>query len=219
MEPSPQAQADLIRAAVDEGADWIILQPPLGPAITPTNWLNMLPPLIENAGVPVAIQNADMANVQLHNDDLVALQRGCPALIGVKAETDSASVAAFATNHGKAFRVIIGNWGVEYPFFRSHGAHALIPAPNFVAEQVAQDEAATRGDWDQMDDIQQRILPLMQFIRERSAPEGQVQLGKAAYGWRTGYDTGHNRAPGPATIDTSVLAHARGLWDRLATRP
>lgn len=216
MEPSWQAQAELIRVAREEGVDWVILQPPLGPPINPADWLAMLPPLIKGAGVPVAIQNADMANVQLATADLVTLQQSCPNLVAIKAETDSASVAAFAADHGTNFRVVIGNWGVEYPFFRRHGAAGLIPAPNFVPEQVAQEMAAARGDWASVDDLQAKILPLMQFIRERAAPEGQIQLGKAAYGWRTGFDPGHNRAPGPAAIDTRILAHAKHLWEWFA---
>ena len=215
MEPSPEGQAELIRVARDEGAHWVIIQPPLGPPARPRDWLEMLPPLITDAGLPVAIQNADIASTRLSNDDLLDLQGRAPGLVAVKAETDSVDVAAFAEEHGNRFRVFIGNWGVEYPFFRRHGAHGLIPAPNFVSEQVSLHAATERGDWDEAERLHARILPLMQFLRERPPPEGQIQLGKLAYGWRTGFDPGGNRAPGPQRVDPRLAAHAERLWRRL----
>lgn len=215
MEPSAAGQAELIRVAREEGAGWVILQPPLGPAARPEDWADMLVSLIDGAGLPVAVQNADIATTRLGNAHLSALADRCPGLVAVKAETDSADVAAFAETEGHRFRVINGNWGVEYPFFRRHGSHGLIPAPNFVPEQVAIHASTDAGDWDTAEDIHARILPLMQFLRERSAPEGQILLGKQAYGWRTGFDPGGNRAPGPQAPDARILAHARRLFDRL----
>lgn len=215
MEPSPQGQAELIRVAREEGADWVILQPPLGPPSRPGDWLDMLQELIAGAGLPVAVQNAKIATTQLSNAQLVALQGRCPDLVAVKAETEAEEVARFCTEQGQRFRILTGDWGVEYPFYARHGAHGLIPAPNFVAEQVAQHKAAVAGDWDRVDEIQAQILPLMQFLRERVAPEGQILLGKAAYGWRTGCDAGGNRRPGPAAADPAILTHARRLSDRL----
>lgn len=216
MEPSPQGQADLIRAAREEGADWVIVQPPLGPPVMADDWLPMLRDLLGQAGLPVAVQNASIANAHFTNEQLRALQETCPDLRAVKAETGTAEVGAFCRDHGHRFRVLTGDWGVEYPFFARQGAHGLIPAPNFVPEQVAQYRAAQAGDWDRVDAIQERLLPLMQFFRERPAPEGQILLGKLAYGWRTGVDTGPNRAPGPQAVDPAIAAHARHLWERLA---
>lgn len=218
MEPSPEGQVELIRAAREEGADWVILQPPLGPPAQPADWLDMLAEIIAGAGLPVAIQNAAIANTQLTTAQLLALQGRCPSLIGVKAETDSADVAAFCREHRQRFRILTGDWGVEYPFFARHGAHGLIPAPNFVAEQVALQAAAETGDWDRVDEIHEALLPLMQFLRERAAPEGQILLGKAAYGWRTGFDPGGNRRPGPQVMDAEIRAHAQHLHARLLAK-
>nr|MEC9421060.1 dihydrodipicolinate synthase family protein [Pseudomonadota bacterium] len=215
MDATLQGQQDLIRAAREEGADWVILQPPLGPPADPADWVEMLKPLIDEAGLPIAIQNALIAGTYLSNADLVDLQRNCPNLIGVKAETASEDVAAFTADHRDRFRILTGNWGVEYPFFLRAGVHGLIPAPNFVSEQVAIHRAAAAGDWETVDAIHAQILPLMQFIRERPAPEGQILLGKQAYGWRTGYEPGHNRKPGPRTCDPRILEHAQRLQDRL----
>ncbi|MHA3979215.1 dihydrodipicolinate synthase family protein [Halovulum sp. GXIMD14794] len=215
MEASPHAQVELIRAAREEGADWVILQPPLGPPPRPADWWDLLAELADGAGLPVAVQNAKVASTQLGYDRLAALQERCHNLVGVKAETEAEDVADFCETHGARFRILTGDWGVEYPFLARAGAHGLIPAPNFVSEQVAQCQAAAAGDWDRVDEIQRALLPLMQFVRERPAPEGQLLLGKQAYGWRTGFDPGSNRRPGPASPDPRIATHARHLLDKL----
>lgn len=80
-------------------------------------------------------------------------------------------------HQGARFRILTGDRGVEYPFFRRHGAHGLIPAPNFVPEQVALHTATMAGDWDRAEDIQAPILPLMQFIRA-PCPRGADTAGQ-----------------------------------------
>lgn len=216
MEANVDGQLELCKVAREEGADWVILQPPLGPPARSSDWISMLRNIIDGAALPVAVQNALIAGTHLANDELIALQDGSPNLIAVKAETASEDVAAFAADFGHRFRVLTGNWGVEYPFFSRNGAHGLIPAPNFVPEQVELHRAAQSGDWETVDSIHASILPLLQFFRERPAPEGQILLGKQAYGWRTGFDPGGNRAPGPSSCDPRIVQHARHLYDRLA---
>ena len=215
IEANTDSQLELCRVAREEGADWLILQPPLGPPARSSDWISMLRQIIDSAGLPVAVQNALIAGTHLTNDELVALQDASPNLVAVKAETASEDIAAFAKEFGHRFRVLTGNWGVEYPFFLRNGAHGLIPAPNFVPEQVALHQAALNGDWETVDGIHADILPLMQFFRERPAPEGQILLGKQAYGWRTGFDPGGNRAPGPSSCNPRIVEHARRLFERL----
>ena len=215
MEPSLDAQIALVRVAEEAGADWVILQPPLGPPTPPALWLELVVRVAAETQLPVAIQNATIAGTTFSNAQLASLQARQPNICLCKAETDSAEVASFARESGAGFRVITGNWGVEYPFFRENGVHGLIPAPNFVPEQVAMHEASATGDRDAVHAIHRDILPLMQFLRERPGPEVQLLFGKHAYGRRTGFHPGGNRRPGPATIDPAMRRHLDWLCDRL----
>ncbi|MCT8158683.1 dihydrodipicolinate synthase family protein [Pseudoruegeria sp. SHC-113] len=215
MEPSPEGQKALVSAAAEAGADWIILQPPLGPPAAPAEWLDLLVEVAQASPLPVAVQNAKIATTQLTNAQLLDLRQACPNVIAVKAETGAEQVADFAADHGARFRVLTGDWGVEYPFFLRAGVHGLIPAPNFVAQQVALHRAAQAGDWAQVEAIHAAILPLMQFFRERAAPEGQILLARQIYAEACGMDPGHNRRPGPQALDARILAHARHLQKRL----
>ena len=215
MESSLAGQIALVRVAEEVGADWVILQPPLGPPSQPALWLELVTRVAAATELPVAIQNATMAGTTFTNDQLLALNDRQPNICLCKAETSAADVAAFARDHGDRFRVITGNWGVEYPFFLKNGAHGVIPAPNFVPEQVALHRAAEAGDADAVYRIHREILPLMQFLRERPPPEGQLILGKYAYQLRTGYDAGANRLPGPVEIDAALRSHLEDLCHRL----
>ncbi len=50
-------------------------------------------------------------------------------------EMRSADMVKFARKHGGRYRVIMGDWRVDYLAQLRHGARGLIPAPNFVPEQ------------------------------------------------------------------------------------
>lgn len=217
MEATVEGQVALVRAAEKAAADWIILQPPLGPPNAPGLWLEMLGQVAASTDLPVAVQNAAVAGTTLSIEQLLDLQDRHPNVCLCKAETASEDVARFGREFSERFRVITGNWGVEYPFFRQNGAHGLIPAPNFVAEQVAIHRATEAGGAGLSEALRVHsgILPLMQFIRERPPVEAQLILGKHAYGRRTGIDPGGNRLPGPQTIDPAVRAHLEFLCDEL----
>lgn len=215
MEPALDGQMELVRLAEEVGADWVILQPPLGPPSQPALWMELVCRVAAETELPVAIQNATIAGTTFSNDQLLALKQRQPNICLCKAETESSDVARFAREQGRDFRVITGNWGVEYPFFLENGAHGLIPAPNFVPEQVTIHAAAENGDRDTIYRLHRDILPLMQFIRERPPPEGQIILGKYAYQRRTGYAAGGNRLPGPQEIDPAIRRHLDWLCGKL----
>jgi dihydrodipicolinate synthase/N-acetylneuraminate lyase len=216
MEPTPEGQQDLIRLGEDNGVDWIILQPPLGPPPGGRRWLPLIRHLASSTSLAVAVQNAAMTGSTLSIDDLVALQEACPNVRYVKAETDMLDIADFATRHGSNFGVITGNWGIDYPFQRLQGAHGLIPAPSFVREQVAIHNSFEPGGGgiEAALPIQERILPLMQFFRERSIDE-QLLLAKYVFAQRTGLDLGGERLPASGPLDRRMVEYANRLTQRL----
>ncbi len=215
MEANVEAQIALVRDAEAAGADFLILQPPLAPPGCNTDWRYMIEAVTRATHLPVTIQNAIVAGTSLSSSEIVTLGRDLPNLVGVKAETASADIARFARDHGDRFRVLTGNWGVEYPFFARHGAHGQIPAPNFVPEQVAQHAALARGDLEEAHRIQCRILPLMQFLRERPTVEEQLVLGKHALSQRIGLAPCAGRVPGPRAADALMKSEVDRLLDLL----
>jgi len=138
----------------------------------------------------------------------------------VKAETESIDIARFGRDHGARFRILTGNWGAEYPYFREDGAHGLIPAPNFVPEQAAIHHATDprTPNFARAIKLYARIFPLMQFIRERPGVEEQLLLGKHMLAQRLNLASCLGRLPGPQIVDASLLSHAERLasavWPR-----
>lgn len=203
MEPTLEAQLTLCRAAEKSGADWLIIQPPIGPAVTAEWWLEMIGYLADQTSLPVAVQNAAIAGTTLTIEQLLRLQDRHPNVMLCKAETGLTDVARFAREHGERFRVMTGNWGAEYPYFASNGAHGFIPAPTFVHEHVKL-ERLLRGNPDEVREAMRlhgRLLTLIQLIREVGGVEQQLLAGKRIYQWQTGYDPGGVRVPGPARLD------------------
>lgn len=220
MEATATGQITLARAAEAAGADFVILQPPLAPPGCNPDWIRMVEAVAGATDMAVTIQNAALAGATMSPAQLVALQERCPNLVGVKAETSSAEIAAFARDQGDRFRVLTGNWGVEYPFFAVNGAHGLIPAPNFVPEQVAIHAELQPGGagLDAALHRHARILPLMQVFRERPTVEDQVLLGKQHLAARIGLDPCVGRRPGPRVVDSALSEYAEllAVWtDRL----
>jgi 4-hydroxy-tetrahydrodipicolinate synthase len=216
MEPTPEGQRDLVKAAEANGADWIILQPPLGPPPGGRRWLPLIRHVASGTALPAAVQNATLTGSTLSIADLAELQQGCPNVRYVKAETDMLDIADFAQRFGDRFGVITGNWGVDYPFQRLQGTHGLIPAPNFVREQVAIHAAFEPGGagLDAALSVQERIMPLMQFLRERPIDE-QLLLAKYAFANRTGLDLGGERLPAAGPLDRRLTDYVDHLLRRL----
>ena len=203
MEPTLEAQLTLCGAAEKSGADWLIIQPPIGPAVTAEWWLEMIGYLADRTSLPVAVQNAAIAGTTLTIEQLLRLQDRHPNVLLCKAETGLTDVARFAREHGERFRVMTGNWGAEYPYFAANGAHGFIPAPTFVHEHVKL-EQLLKGNPDEVREAMRlhgRLLTLIQLIREIGGVEQQLLAGKRIYQWQTGYDPGGVRVPGPARLD------------------
>ncbi|WP_226781528.1 dihydrodipicolinate synthase family protein [Oceaniglobus trochenteri] len=217
MDATTEGQIELIRASEAVKADAVILQPPMSPPGCSPDWVSMIEAVAGATDLPIIIQNALISGTTLDNDALAALQDRVPNLVGVKAETGSADIAAFSREHGGRFRILTGNWGVEYPFFVENGAHGLIPAPNFVPEQVALHTALTGGEGAlaRALELHGQILPLMQFLRERPTVEEQLLLGKIALSERIGLARCAGRSPGPGTADPAIIAHVERLVSHL----
>ena len=116
MEPTPDGQRDLVKVAEANGADWIILQPPLGPPPGGRRWIPLIRHIASSTTLPTAIQNAATTGSTLSVADLVALQQACPNVRYVKAETDMLEIADLASDERHGLSVITGNWAsISFP--------------------------------------------------------------------------------------------------------
>lgn len=216
MENTLEGQLELVRVAERNGADWIILQPPLGPPPGGARWMQMIERVARSTRLAIAPQNASVAGSTLSIAQLVELRDRCPNILYVKAETNMLDVANLVRDQGDKFGIITGDYGIDFPFQRALGSHGMIPGPNFVPEHVAIDRALAPGGagLEAALAIHQRILPLMQLIRERGGDES-ILLAKRAFMRRSGIEVGGERLPVAGPVDERLVAYVDLLSDRL----
>lgn len=216
MESTLEGQLELANVAQKNGADWLILQPPLGPPPGGARWMQMIEKVAQSTSMAVAPQNAVIAGSTLSIAQLVTLQDRCPNINCVKAETDTVDVANLIRDYGDRFRIITGEFGIDFPFLKLAGSHGMIPTPNFVPEHVAMDKALSAGK-DGLDAalaIHERILPLMQLIRDRGGDE-TVLLAKYAFSRRSGIPVGGERLPAIGPLDPRLMQFVDILSSRI----
>jgi 4-hydroxy-tetrahydrodipicolinate synthase len=218
MGPTLEAQLTLCKAAENVSADWLIIQPPIGPPVSADWWLETIGYLAERTNLPVAVQNAAIAGTTLSIEQLLRLQDRHPNVLLCKAENGLIEVARFAREYGERFRVMTGNWGAEYPYFAANGAHGFIPAPIFVHELVKLANLLNGSPEEVRDAMRlySRLLTFIQLIREVGGVEHQLLAGKRIYEWQTDYDTGGTRVPGPSKLDPSFELFMEKELERMA---
>lgn len=192
-EPSTAGQIAFARAARDAGADWVILQPPAIKGTSQADLIRFFGTVADAAGVDVAVQNNPVnLDVSLSPAGLVDLNRQHPNIRILKGEGVGIDIAAVIEGSGGAYDVFGGHGGIEFPSLLRAGGAGLIPAPDFLAPQVAMFEAWRTGDRDTAEAIHRALLPGIVFM-SRSVP-GMLCYGKRIMARRLGVEV-HERAP------------------------
>lgn len=192
-EPSTAGQIAFARAAAKAGADWVILQPPAIKGTSQADLIRFFGAVADAAGVDVAVQNNPVnLDVSLSPAGLVELNRQHPNIRILKGEGFSIDIAAVIDGSGGAFDVFGGHGGIEFPALLRAGGAGLIPAPDFLAPQVAMFEAWRAGDVERAEAIHRTLLPAIVFM-SRSVP-AMLCYGKRIMARRLGLEI-HDRAP------------------------
>ncbi|MEM7567743.1 MAG: dihydrodipicolinate synthase family protein [Pseudomonadota bacterium] len=192
-EPSVQGQIAFAKAAAAAGADWVILQPPAIKGTSQAELIRFFGAIADAAEVDVAVQNNPVnLDVSLSPAGLVELNRQHPNIRLLKGEGFSVDIAAVIEQSQGAFDVFGGHGGIEFPALLRAGGAGLIPAPDFLAPQVALFEAWEAGRVDEAEAIHRALLPAIVFM-SRSVP-AMLCYGKRIVAARIGAQI-HERTP------------------------
>ena len=209
-EPSVGGQVAFARAAARAGADWVILQPPAIPGTSQADLIAFFGAVAEAAGaegVDVAVQNNPVnLSVSLSPSGLVELNRRHPNIRILKGEGAGIDIAQVIEASGGAFDVFGGHGGIEFPALLRAGGAGLIPAPDFLAPQVAMYEAWRAGRHEAAEAIHRAILPAIVFM-SRSVP-AMLCYGKRIVAGRIGAEM-RERAPALAPTPFGLAEMAR----------
>lgn len=193
-EASAAGQIEFVQFAEDQGAAWVILQPPPVKGAPESEYIRFFGTVAEQAKVPVAIQNNPVnLDVWLSNDALIALNRQHANISLLKAEGPAIGVASLIEKAGDVFDIFTGHGGLEMMTSLRSGAHGLIPAPDLLDVQVKLFEAWKRGDAEEADRLHRQVLPEIVFM-SRSVPL-MLAYGKRLMARRLGFTEVQGRGP------------------------
>lgn len=161
-------QIDFARAAVEAGADWLILQPPSHTKLSEEELISWFVRVGETIDRPFGIQNnpEHLLNA-LSIDGLLRLRDRMPALTVLKGEGAVVGVEPMIARTRSSLATFGGHGGIEHISLLQAGAAGLIPAPDCLPLQVMIHRLWHAGDLEsrrQAVAIQAEILPLIVFM-------------------------------------------------------
>ncbi len=196
-EPSVHGQIGFARVAKEQGADWVILQPPPVAGLPEIEYLRFFGAVADGTDLPVAIQNAaQFLGIGLSNAGLKTLNRNHPNVCLLKGEAPAHVIERLIADTDGAFRVFNGRGGMELPDNLRGGCVGMIPAPECFDVQVRIYELMRTGrpaDEAEAERLYREILPLIVFMM--SSIDTFICYGKRITARRLGIEDVVDRAP------------------------
>jgi 4-hydroxy-tetrahydrodipicolinate synthase len=222
---TPAEQIGFVRAAVEAGADWVILQPPqptrnqTGAPITEDQLVEFFGAVADAAPLPVAIQNAPQyIGVGLSAAGLDRLSRDHPNVRLLKAEGSAVETRSLIELTRGRMAVFQGRGGMEFPDVMRAGCVGMIPSVESCRVQArifelmqtgrAEDEAAAER-------LYTELAPLVLFLMQ--SVDQFLCYGKRLTAERLGIVEVHDRAPAqiPTPFGLACLARHAKVLQRL----
>jgi 4-hydroxy-tetrahydrodipicolinate synthase len=217
---TPEEQIAFVRAAVERGADWVILQPPqTGEPVTEDQLVDFFGAVADAAPVPVAIQNAPQyIGVGLSSAGLDRLSRDHPNVRLLKAEGSALDTRALIELTEGRMAVFQGRGGMEFTDVIRAGCVGMIPSVESCHVQSRLFELMQTGRADdevEAERLYAQLAPLIVFLMQSV---GQfVCYGKRLTARRLGLAEVHDRQPAqaPTAFGLACLARHGAVLDQL----
>lgn len=215
-EQSVHGQIEFARWAQDQGADWVILQPPALKGYAEAEYVDFLGRVADALSLPVAVQNNPVnMDVSLSNASLLRLREAHPNICMLKGEGPALGVAELVRASGGRYAVFAGHGGKEYISNFLSGCVGLIPAPDALDLQLRLHQLLLEGRQAEAEALHARVLPLMLFMTQ-SVPI-MLCYGKRLFAQRIGLAEVHGRAPElrPTEFGLAEVARMTRDWGPL----
>jgi len=186
-------QIDLVRVAERNGADWVILQPPMVGSFGAAEYIRFFGRVAEATSLPVAIQNAPAYMGRgLSAEDIRELVRQHPNICLIKGEGSVVEIERLIAVTEGRLPILNGRGGLELIDNLRAGCVGMILAPDTIDyalhaynRHIAKDEAGAEA-------IYREVLPAIVFIMQ--SIETLLCYGKRIFGARAGIAI-HDRGP------------------------
>jgi 2-keto-3-deoxy-L-arabinonate dehydratase len=207
-EPSVDGQSEMVRAAKEAGASWVILQPPPVAGLPEIEYLRFFGAVAQRSELPVAIQNAaQYIGIGLSNAGLKTLNKNHPNVSLLKGEGPVVQIRALIEETAGVFEIFNGRGGLELPDNLRAGCVGMVPAPECFDVQLKIYERMKAGDEAEAERLYREILPLITFLM--SSIENFLCYGKRLAARRIGIEQVHARQPSQQPTDYGLEMLAR----------
>lgn len=217
---TPAEQIAFVGAAAEQGADWVILQPPqTGAPITEEQLVDFFGAVADASPLPVAIQNAPQyIGVGLSGAGLDRLSRRHPNVRLLKAEGSALETRALIELTEGRMGVFQGRGGMEFTDVMRAGCIGMIPSVKSCHVQARIFELMQTGgsaDDAEAERLYTALAPLILFLMQ--SVDQFLCYGKRLTAERLGLGPVHDRAPAqaPSAFGLECLARHAKVLDRL----
>ena len=202
-----EKQSAFVAEARSAGVDWVILQPPPLPDLGKNDLIGFFGAVADEAGLPVAVQNApEYLRVGLSPDGLAELNRRHPAVSIVKGEGPAVLIEEVIRKTDGELTIFNGRGGLELPDNLRAGCAGMIPAPDCFDVQVRIFELMRSGDEAEAERLYAEILPAIVFVMQ--SIDHLLCYGKRLAAARVGLEV-FDRDPGLRPTDFGLECTAR----------
>lgn len=182
---TPDEMRALAAGAEAAGADYLIVQPPLGQRPPGAELLEIYSGVMAGIGIPVGIQNApEFLGVGLSPAEVATLRRRHANFTLMKGEGPVVHVKPFVEALAGQLVVFNGRGGLELPDNLLAGCAGMIPAPDCADVQIALFDAFAAGDMAEVERLYARILPYVVFAMQ--SLDVAIFYGKRMFARRAG---------------------------------
>jgi 4-hydroxy-tetrahydrodipicolinate synthase len=193
-EASVETQAQFIEWAREQGASWVILQPPPQRGMEESWYAQFFADVMKRSELPCAIQNApEYIGVGLGAESIKRLVDTCPNFTLLKGEGPMLSIRAVIEAVDGRVAVFNGRGGLELLDNLRAGCAGMIPACDTFDYQVRVYELMARGDERSAERIYGEVLPTIVFTLQ--SLDTLLCYGKRIAALRLGIREVHDRAP------------------------
>lgn len=211
-------QIELVRAAENVKADWVILQPPMAGSFGAAEYIRFFGRVAAATNLPVAIQNAPAYMGRgLSAEDIRSLVAQHPNIVLVKGEGPATEIRQLIETTENRLPVMNGRGGLELIDNLRAGCVGMILAPDVIDLMLRAYENFIAGDEPAAERAYRDALPAIVFIMQ--SLESLICYGKRVFGARAGI-TIHDRAPAmrPTAFGEKLVADHVARLGRFSSR-
>lgn len=186
-------QVDLARYAKDNGADWLILQPPMVGNYGADVYLEYFERVANSIDLPVAIQNAPQyLGRALSGEDIAQLRQRCSNFVCVKSEDAALGVQRIISLTKGEMHILGGRGALEMTDSLRAGCGGFVLAPDIAPAAVRIFNAWQSGDKERAEQLYSQAVPAVTFVMQ--SLEHLITYGKRIHGTLADLEI-HDRAP------------------------